>query len=74
MPEDSIRHEVFTEGLQDQRALQLLETKMPREKIMKELDKLSPDSKMSMVNYPRGEKNVLAVRKKINQLIKKHFA
>ena len=74
MPEDSIRHEVFTEGLQDQRALQLLETKMPREKIMKELDKLSPDSKMSMANYPRGEKNVLAVRKKINQLIKKHFA
>lgn len=74
MPEDSIRHEVFTEGLQDQRALQLLETKMPREKIMKELDKLSPDSKMSMANYPRGEKNVLAVRKKINQLIKKYFA
>ena len=74
MPEDSIRHEVFTEGLQDQRALQLLETKMPREKIMKELDKLSPDSKMSMANYPRGEKNMLAVRKKINQLIKKHFA
>ncbi len=74
MPEDSIRHEVFTEGLQDQRALQLLETKMPRGKIMKELDRLSPDSKMSMANYPRGEKNMLAVRKKINQLIKKHFA
>ena len=73
-PEDSIRYEVFREGLQDQRAMQLLETKMPREKILRELDKLSPGGKMSMANYPRGEKNMLAVRAKINQLIKKHFA
>ena len=41
---------------------------------MKELDRLSPGGKLSMENYPRGEKNVLAVRAKINQLIRKHFA
>ncbi len=73
-PEDSIRYEVFREGLQDQRAMQLLETMMPREKILRELDKLSPGGKLSMANYPRGEKNMLAVRAKINQLIKKHSA
>lgn len=73
VPEDSIRHEVFYEGLQDQRALQLLETKLGRAKLQKELDKLSPDGEMTISKYPKGEKNVLAVREKINRLIKANF-
>ena len=72
-PEDSIRHEVFYEGLQDQRALQLLETKMGRAKLQKELDKLSPEGKMTISKYPKGEKDVLAVREKINRLLKANF-
>ena len=70
-PEDSIRYEVFTEGLQDQRAMQFLETKMPREEILKALDRLSPEGKMGIAKYPRGEKSMLAVRAKINRLIGK---
>ncbi len=73
-PEDSIRYEVFREGLQDQRAMQFLETRMPREEILKTLDRLSPGGKMSIANYPRGEKSMLAVREKINRLIRKYSA
>ncbi len=73
VPEDSIRYEVFYEALQDQRALQLLETKLGRARIQKELDKLSPEGKMTISKYPKGEKNVLAVREKINRLIKADF-
>ena len=70
-PENSLRHEVFFEALQDQRALQLLERFMSRKAIQKMLDKFAPDGKMTMKSYPKGEKNVLAVRKKINTLLKK---
>lgn len=73
-PVDSIHYETFTEGLQDLRALRLLEGKVPREKLCAMLDKLSPGGRMSMKEYPRGEAAVLALRKKINSLIKKHFA
>ena len=73
-PEDSLRLEVFHEALQDQRALQLLEKFIPRRRIIKLLDRLSPGGQMSMANYPRGEKNILALRQKINALLKKHTA
>lgn len=73
-PEDSIRHEVFFDAIQDQRALQLLETKVPRETIRRELAKFAPDGKLTMESYPRGEKAMLAVRTKINQMIRKAFA
>lgn len=74
MPLDSIRHEVFTEGLQDMRALRLLETKVPREKITAMLDKLSPSGKMTMEEYPRGEAAILGMREKINDMIRKEFS
>lgn len=70
IPEDSIRHEVFYEALQDQRVLQLLEIKLGRKKILAELDTLSPEGQMTVSKYPKGEKDVLAVREKINRLIK----
>ncbi len=72
IPENSLRHEVFFEALQDQRALQLLERFMSRKQIMKMLDKFAPDGKMSMSSYPKGEKNMLAIRKKINAMLKKY--
>lgn len=72
IPEDSIRHEVFFEALQDQRALQLLETFVSRKQIMKMLDKFAAGKILTMADYPKGENNVLAVRKKINAMLKKY--
>ena len=74
IPEVSLRLEVFYEALQDQRALQLLESFMPRRRILKMLDKLVPEGKMSMKDYPRGEENVLKLRQKINALLEKYAA
>ena len=72
VPEVSLRLEVFYEALQDQRALQLLEKFIPRKRIVKMLDGFVPEGKMSIGNYPRGEENVLKLRKKINSLLKKY--
>ena len=74
VPEVSLRLEVFYEALQDQRALQLLEKFMPRKRILKMLDKLVPEGKMSMKDYLRGEANVLKLRQKINALLEKYAA
>ena len=71
IPEDSLRHEVFFEALQDQRALQLLEKFVPRPKIMKMLDKFAEGGKMRMDKYPRGEEKILSMRKKINEMLKR---
>ncbi|MBO4632474.1 MAG: DUF4091 domain-containing protein [Lentisphaeria bacterium] len=71
IPEDSIRHEVFYEALQDQRILEKLESRIGREKVLKELDRLSPNGKMKIDQYPKGEKAVNTVRNKINQLLRK---
>ena len=70
IPEDSLRHEVFFEAFQDQRALQLLEKYVPRQKIMKMLDKFAEGGKMRMDKYPRGEEKILSIRKKINNILK----
>ncbi len=70
VPEDSIRHEVFYEALQDQRVLEKLGSLIGREKVLRELDKLSPTGKMRMDQYPKGEKAVAAVRAKINRLLR----
>ena len=51
--------------------LEKLESYIGREKIQKELDKLSPTGKMKIDEYPKGEKAVMAVRNKINQLLRK---
>ena len=70
---ESIHHEVFFEGIQDLRALRLLESLIGREKIVKLLDKATPEGRMTMMDYPRGEEKTLALRKKINDLIKKNI-
>ena len=71
VPEDSIRHEVFYEALQDQRVLEKLESMIGREAVLKELDKLAPGGKMKIDRYPKGEKTVAAVRTAINRLLRK---
>ncbi|MBR4662351.1 MAG: DUF4091 domain-containing protein [Lentisphaeria bacterium] len=71
VPEDSIRYEVFYEALQDQRVLQKLESLVGRDAVLKELDKLAPGGKMKIDNYPKGEKAVLALRNKINSMLRK---
>ncbi len=71
-PVESIHHEVFTEGIQDLRALKLLETFIGRDKIVAMLDELSPDGKMTMMEYPRGEYAILSLRAKVNELIRKN--
>lgn len=72
-PVESIHHEVFAEGLQDLRALRLLEKLIGTEKVNALLDRATPGRKMSMTEYPRGEENVLKLRKKINDLIKENL-
>lgn len=67
---DSLRFEVFAQGIRDMSALQLLEEKIGRDKVTAMLDRMSPDRRMTMTEYPRGEKAVLAMRKKINDLLK----
>ena len=66
-PEDSIRHEVFLEAIQDFRALDTLAALISPEKVRKLLKQWA--GKLSMTEYPRGEKAVLALRHKINQSI-----
>lgn len=68
-PVDSIRSELLFEGLQDQRAMELLEEKTGRKTIEKMLDKASGGS-MTMKSYPRGEKAMLKLRKMINEKLK----
>ncbi len=72
-PLDSLRLEVFHEGLQDQRVLQLLETKVGRKKLMALLDKSVAGGKFGMAVYPKGEKAFLALREEINKLLRKAF-
>ncbi len=72
MPEDSIRHEVFFEALQDQRALNLLESEIGREKVLKMLDAASPAGVFRMDQYPKGEESVLKLREKINRRLMKN--
>lgn len=72
-PLDSLRLEVFYEGFQDQRVLQLLEGKIGRAKLMALLDKSAPGGKFGMAVYPKGEKALLALREEINTLVRKAF-
>jgi len=63
----SIRLEVFHEALQDQRALQLAESLVGREKVLKVLEEgIEP---ITFKNYPHGDEWLLSVRERINALI-----
>ena len=62
-PEDSIRHEVFAEALQDFRLLDLLSARLGKKRVLQLLSKLC--GRVSMTAYPKGEKAVLELREKL---------
>ena len=64
-PEDSLRHEVFQEALQDFRALDLLAGRISPARVRKLLARWC--GKLTMTEYPRGEKAVLKLRHQINR-------
>ena len=67
-PIDSIRHEVHREGLQDLRALQLLEKTIGRDQVVQLLEK-DLKKPLSMEYYPLEISWLLDLRKRINQKI-----
>lgn len=69
IPEDSIRHEVFYESLQDLAALQLLEKQINRDKVLEFIQSQWNGKTMSMSDYPRESAWLLSFRQKLNQLL-----
>lgn len=69
-PLDSIRNELVHEALQDQRALDLLAKLTSRKDAEKLLDRAS-GGKLTFDHFPRTEKELLAIRKKIYGEIRK---
>ena len=69
VPEDSIRHEVFFEAIQDQRALELLEKLTHRQTVETLLDSFAPGGKLKIDAYPYDEQTVLALRRQVNRMI-----
>jgi len=69
-PVDSLRHEVHREGLQDMRALQLLEKKLGRDKTLAFLER-GLKKPLSMEEYPRDTAWLLSTRERINKELEK---
>ena len=67
-PIDSIRGEVFYEGLQDQRALQLLEKLQGRKKTLILLEQ-GTETPITMDVYPREASWLLKMRERVNRKI-----
>ncbi len=63
-PLDSIRHEVFFEGLQDLRALRLLEKRIGRAAVL-ELINAGLEQPVSMEEYPRSDAWLLGLRNRV---------
>lgn len=73
-PIESIRLEVLYEGLQDLRALELLEQKIGKEKTI-ELVEEGLSEPLTFKVYPRGSGEwLLAIRERINQALAIHYA
>lgn len=68
-PIDSIRHEVFTEGLQDLRALRLLEKKIGREKTLALIQE-GWDAPITMKEYPKEASWLLDLRRRVNEALR----
>ena len=67
-PIDSIRGQVFAEGLQDLRALRLLESRIGRERVI-ELIQGDLEYKISMKRYPFDADWIQSLRRKVNALL-----
>ncbi len=68
-PEDSIRHEVFFEALQDLAALQLLECRISREDILNFIRQQWDGKLPAMDDYPRSSKWLQDFRNELNKLL-----
>lgn len=66
---DSLRHEVFYDGLQDMRLLYTLEEKIGREAVIELLRKYGFD--LGFKTYPHDEKTFLAMRREVQKIIAK---
>ena len=67
-PVESIRMEVFYEALQDLRALQLLESKWGRDKVLTWME-AELDAEMTFDSYPQDADWLLRKREQLNELI-----
>lgn len=65
----ALRLKVFYDGFQDMMALQLLESKIGREKT---LALIEAEQELKFTSYPHSEKWLLETREKINQMIKEN--
>ena len=68
-PLASLRLKVFYDGFQDMMAMQLLESKIGREKVVELIESKQP---LKFTSYPRSAEWLLDTREKINQLIKEN--
>lgn len=68
-PFDSIRHEALFEGIQDMRALTLLEKKIGRKKVLVLIHRFMGKD-FSFNRFPTTEKNLLALRDAVNNSLK----
>ena len=67
----SLRFKVFRDALQDQRALELLEAKLGREKTQALLER---DGALKFNEYPRSPQWLLETRERINRAIEEAYA
>lgn len=65
----SLRLKVFYDGFQDMMALQLLESKIGREKTLALIEN---EQQLKFTSYPRNENWFIETREKINQMIKEN--
>jgi hypothetical protein len=65
-PIDSLKYEVFREGLQDLRAMRLLEEKIGRKKTVEFIEE-GLNYSLKMDKYPRSSEWILVLRDKINR-------
>ena len=65
-PVDSLHYEVFTEGLQDLRALQLLESRIGRDAVLAMIQK-DVGYPVTMFRYPREAAWLLDLRDRVNR-------
>ncbi len=68
-PIESLRLLVFNEGLQDMRAMQLLESYVGKEKVMSIIEDGIPE--ITFTEYPHNDKYLLDMRERINREIAK---
>ena len=71
-PVASIHQVVMAEALQDMRAMQLLETMIPKAEIVAKMDALCADGEVTFKQYPRSAQALLDLRAWVNEQIKAH--